>query len=491
MTTERELIVRLRDALLGALDYKHENILAEADAYLAAHDAQPAPAPVPCDTRAPDGYAYRYHSTSLSGGTVIRFSNGEEINGGRPIEAIPFFYGTPAPQPAPAPAQPSGWGGPGHARLGDPCPVCPKCLVPQPRLVARQIPEQPRLARLHCEKCGTGSYGLHTISPISPVGRMTPYMANIWLDEQLADHDASLPAELHEALVAALAQQPGGGELDAVRIRESARHQADVFQPRRPVPAAHPGAATAALAHQPAPAPVQVDDECPRCSSAGEPSPVSMPGGAMDRCSNVDCANMRWARPRGSAPSSEQPCQTCNGHGMIGGPSYREPDEGGEPCPDCAPPPAPAADGAGEHVATLEHILKHHYDYPGTFSMEREALRAAIAALAQQPGAQEVAPYGWHCIWRGSDDAPDWDQFHEAASDPLPAKWGSASDVPDVIVPLYTAPPTLSPVTDDDVATAIEAWFDDLRDGVPIGNRMRAALEAYRASLAGVPVGGA
>lgn len=28
-------------------------------------------------------------------------------------------------------------------------------------------------------------------------------------------------------------------------------------------------------------------------------------------------------------------CETCNGHGMIGGPSFREPDEGGEPCPAC------------------------------------------------------------------------------------------------------------------------------------------------------------
>ena len=28
-------------------------------------------------------------------------------------------------------------------------------------------------------------------------------------------------------------------------------------------------------------------------------------------------------------------CRTCDGHGMIGGPSYSQPDEGGEPCPDC------------------------------------------------------------------------------------------------------------------------------------------------------------
>lgn len=30
-------------------------------------------------------------------------------------------------------------------------------------------------------------------------------------------------------------------------------------------------------------------------------------------------------------------CATCNDNGMIGGPSYYAPDEGGEPCPDCQP----------------------------------------------------------------------------------------------------------------------------------------------------------
>ncbi|HCW17714.1 MAG TPA: hypothetical protein DHL02_07100 [Achromobacter sp.] len=37
-------------------------------------------------------------------------------------------------------------------------------------------------------------------------------------------------------------------------------------------------------------------------------------------------------------PLPAAPCMTCNGHGMIGGPSFYAPDEGGEPCPDCSPP---------------------------------------------------------------------------------------------------------------------------------------------------------
>lgn len=43
-----------------------------------------------------------------------------------------------------------------------------------------------------------------------------------------------------------------------------------------------------------------------------------------------------------SAPTAEPVCQTCNGHGMIGGPSFYAPDEGGVPCPDCATPPSAA-----------------------------------------------------------------------------------------------------------------------------------------------------
>jgi hypothetical protein len=45
----------------------------------------------------PSGYAYRYHSPF--GDTCIRFNGGEEVNGGRPIEAVPYWF---APSSAPA-----------------------------------------------------------------------------------------------------------------------------------------------------------------------------------------------------------------------------------------------------------------------------------------------------------------------------------------------------------------------------------------------------
>lgn len=36
-------------------------------------------------------------------------------------------------------------------------------------------------------------------------------------------------------------------------------------------------------------------------------------------------------------------CETCRGRGMIGGPSFNDPGEGGVPCPDCAQQPTPSA----------------------------------------------------------------------------------------------------------------------------------------------------
>lgn len=49
----------------------------------------------PLQPRQPDGYAYRYPSQLLSGGTEIRFNGGQEVNGSKPIEAVPYYLGTP------------------------------------------------------------------------------------------------------------------------------------------------------------------------------------------------------------------------------------------------------------------------------------------------------------------------------------------------------------------------------------------------------------
>lgn len=54
----------------------------------------------------------------------------------------------------------TGWAGPGHARVGDACPACPVYKSPRPKLVAEPVPGC-NFARLNCEECGAGSYGLH------------------------------------------------------------------------------------------------------------------------------------------------------------------------------------------------------------------------------------------------------------------------------------------------------------------------------------------
>lgn len=51
------------------------------------------------DAAPPSGYAYRY---SHHGGAVIRFNNGGEVNGSRPIEAVPYWFAAPPPAQADA-----------------------------------------------------------------------------------------------------------------------------------------------------------------------------------------------------------------------------------------------------------------------------------------------------------------------------------------------------------------------------------------------------
>lgn len=59
------------------------------------------------DAQVPSGFAYRYRD-ALAGGTVIRFNSGHEVNGSRPIEAVPYWLGAPPAPVAPAAVVPEG-----------------------------------------------------------------------------------------------------------------------------------------------------------------------------------------------------------------------------------------------------------------------------------------------------------------------------------------------------------------------------------------------
>jgi hypothetical protein len=73
-----------------------------------------------------------------------------------------------------------------------------------------------------------------------------------------------------------------------------------------------------------------------------------------------------------AAPPAAQKCATCNDHGMIGGPSYYAPDEGGVPCPDCA---AAAAGNTTPITANSAEIT------PGTLPYPTEPTDALLEVL--------------------------------------------------------------------------------------------------------------
>lgn len=96
------------------------------------------------------------------------------------------------------------------------------------------------------------------------------------------------------------------------------------------------------------------DAMCANCIAAAQPPAVDEGCGAcVDGCQGQGCRLERESPPI--------TCPTCNGHGMIGGPSYRQPDEGGEPCPDCTP-------------ATEYSWSENGEEYHGRFSSVAEAV---------------------------------------------------------------------------------------------------------------------
>jgi hypothetical protein len=78
--------------------------------------------------------------------------------------------------------------------------------------------------------------------------------------------------------------------------------------------------------------------------------------GGLDEADNTPTAP---AQPCGE----DAVCSTCNGHGMIGGPSYYSPDEGGEPCPDCNAPVQCGEDAAeqADEAVTIK-VDKDRFD---------------------------------------------------------------------------------------------------------------------------------
>lgn len=91
MTDLRTAVTRLLNEIHDLrLEGNNSSLRGAADA---VRDALAQFIPPTDDARPPDGYAYRY---SYCGGSVIRFNGGEEINGGKPVEVIPYWLGRPS-----------------------------------------------------------------------------------------------------------------------------------------------------------------------------------------------------------------------------------------------------------------------------------------------------------------------------------------------------------------------------------------------------------
>ncbi|HHP7110130.1 hypothetical protein [Pseudomonas aeruginosa] len=81
---------------------------------------------------------------------------------------------------------------------------------------------------------------------------------------------------------------------------------------------------------------------------------------------------LSFAEAMGRVPDAvvEPKCTTCNDNGVIGGPSFYAPGEGGVPCPDCAQPsPVPAGEKPGDSILCSGCFAKglgpEHFDEAG------------------------------------------------------------------------------------------------------------------------------
>lgn len=110
-------------------------------------------------------------------------------------------------------------------------------------------------------------------------------------------------------------------------------------------------------------------------------------------------------KPAPEQPGKSEACTPCGGTGWLGGPTYREPDEGGEQCPDCdnldrhvAPQPSDPAEGDARAIdeGQVERSCQAAYSACDMGNFPNEAIypdsdrlfvRAALEALSTPPTA--------------------------------------------------------------------------------------------------------
>lgn len=129
-----------------------------------------------------------------------------------------------------------------------------------------------------------------------------------------------------------------------------------------------------------------------------------------------------------AAPTEAKPapyhCQSCNGYGMIGGPSFYAPDEGGVPCPDCATPDEQIEAAAKVIAERMDSPWEHMYEQ-GRNNMRNIARAAMIAArpLTASPTAPSTEASGLVRDERAEFEAWYFDKYMLQ-----PAKFGDRYD---------------------------------------------------------------
>lgn len=160
-----------------------------------------------------------------------------------------------------------------------------------------------------------------------------------------------------------------------------------------------------------------------------------------------------------ASPQPQPACPTCSGHGMIGGPSFYAPDEGGVPCPDCNQP---------QPVQASEHVPEVHFGK----TMKPETLRVELQKMCS----------AWGAYWRGSD-AHGVELTTEQAVDLLQSALNVEVEIKD-----EEAAQQANPSTDSIVQAAVIRALDEanVRDEVLRGMCIEVALEKASDMLEGL-----
>jgi len=93
-----------------------------------------------------------------------------------------------------------------------------------------------------------------------------------------------------------------------------------------------------------------------------------------------------------AAPAQHPKCKTCDDNGMIGGPSFYAPDDGGEPCPDCCSPVQQVSVPDERIIPTSAELIQWAWEEEPEETRFQEGYNAAKRWVKMQIEAGIAAP---------------------------------------------------------------------------------------------------